>query len=79
MAKIFYQCTECGRTTEAYLTIEHPIWDENIEITLCLDCADSLGVLGEWYERTVGYNPEDEDVTDSDLKVLVASYNKQTN
>ena len=68
MAKIFYQCTECGRVVDACLTIEHPICDENIEITLCLDCADGLGVLDEWYERTVSYNPEDEDVTGIDLK-----------
>ena len=68
MAKIFYQCVECGQVVDACLTIEHPIHDENIEITLCLDCADGLGVLGEWYERTVGYNPEDEDVTGIDLK-----------
>lgn len=47
MAREFYQCTECGRVVEAHLTIEHPIVDEDIEVTLCLVCADNLDVEKE--------------------------------
>jgi hypothetical protein len=74
MARAFYHCTECGQVVEAHNTIEHPIEDEDIEITLCLDCADGFSVLGEWYERTVGYNPEEEGLTGEGLRELVAEY-----
>ncbi len=40
-----YFCSECGRATESHLTIEHEVELENISSTLCLLCADSLGIV----------------------------------
>ncbi len=40
-----YFCSECGRATESHLTIEHEVELEDVTSTLCLLCADSLGIV----------------------------------